>query len=139
MNGKESRARRYFLGCPFSFLSNQKKVYTCNLKLVSKRYFWNRFITIKNMAEIVQMPKMSDTMTEGVVAKWHKKIGDAVKNGEVIAKIETDKATMYYESFHSGTLLYPGATQAEPIKVNEILAIVVKQGEDISSLLGQSK
>jgi len=128
-----------FLGCPFSFLSNQKKVYTCNLKLVSKRYFWNRFITIKNMAEIVQMPKMSDTMTEGVVAKWHKKIGDAVKNGEVIAEIETDKATMDYESFHSGTVLYLGAKQGEPIKVNEILAIVGKQGEDISSLLGQSK
>lgn len=91
------------------------------------------------MAEIVRMPKMSDTMTEGVVAKWHKKIGDTVKNGEVMAEIETDKATMDYESFQSGTVLYLGAKQGEPIKVNEVLAIVGKQGEDISSLLGQTK
>lgn len=91
------------------------------------------------MAEIVRMPKMSDTMTEGVVVKWHKKIGDAVKNGEVMAEIETDKATMEYESFHSGTVLYLGVKQGEAVKVNGVLAIVGKQGEDISSLLGESK
>jgi pyruvate dehydrogenase E2 component (dihydrolipoamide acetyltransferase) len=57
------------------------------------------------MAEIIRMPKMSDTMTEGVVAKWHKKVGDSVKSGELMAEIETDKATMDYESFNTGTVL----------------------------------
>ena len=60
------------------------------------------------MAELVRMPKMSDTMTEGVVIKWHKKIGDKVKNGELVAEIETDKATMEFESFQEGVLLYIG-------------------------------
>ena len=65
------------------------------------------------MAEIVRMPKMSDTMTEGVIAKWHKKVGDTVKSGELMAEIETDKATMDYESFNSGTVLYIGAKEGE--------------------------
>ena len=60
------------------------------------------------MAEIVRMPKMSDTMTEGVVAKWHKKIGDPIKSGELVAEIETDKATMEFESYQNGILLYIG-------------------------------
>ncbi|MFN9501634.1 MAG: biotin/lipoyl-containing protein, partial [Chryseotalea sp.] len=87
------------------------------------------------MAEIIRMPKMSDTMTEGVIAKWHKKVGDTVKSGELMAEIETDKATMDYESFNEGTILYIGATEGQAVKVNEVLAIVGKKGEDYQALL----
>lgn len=88
------------------------------------------------MAEIVRMPKMSDTMTEGVIAKWHKKVGDTVKSGELMAEIETDKATMDYESFNTGTVLYLGAKEGEAVKINDVLAIVGNPGEDFGSLLG---
>jgi len=81
------------------------------------------------------MPKMSDTMTEGVIAKWHKKVGDTVKSGELMAEIETDKATMDYESFNTGTVLYLGAKEGEAVKINDVLAIVGNKGEDFSSLL----
>lgn len=91
------------------------------------------------MAEIVRMPKMSDTMTEGVIAKWHKKVGDTVKSGELMAEIETDKATMDYESFNSGTVLYLGAKEGQAIEVNAVLAIVGEKGEDYKSLLEGSK
>ena len=87
------------------------------------------------MAEIVRMPKMSDTMTEGVISKWHKKVGDAVKTGELMAEIETDKATMDYESFNAGTVLYLGAKEGEPVQINGVLAIVGNKGEDYSALL----
>lgn len=87
------------------------------------------------MAEIVRMPKMSDTMTEGVVAKWHKKVGDTVKSGELMAEIETDKATMDYESFNNGTVLYLGVQEGQAVKVNDVLAIVGNKGEDYSALL----
>src|SRR5882762_1075335 len=87
------------------------------------------------MAEIVRMPKMSDTMTEGVIAKWHKKVGDTVKSGELMAEIETDKATMDYESFNEGTILYLGADEGQAVKINDVLAIVGKKGEDYASLL----
>jgi pyruvate dehydrogenase E2 component (dihydrolipoamide acetyltransferase) len=87
------------------------------------------------MAEIVRMPKMSDTMTEGVIAKWHKKVGDTVKANELMAEIETDKATMDYESFDTGTVLYLGAKEGEAIQVNAVLAIVGNKGEDYSALL----
>jgi pyruvate dehydrogenase E2 component (dihydrolipoamide acetyltransferase) len=87
------------------------------------------------MAEIVRMPKMSDTMTEGVIAKWHKKVGDTVKSGELMAEIETDKATMDYESFNEGTVLYLGAQEGQAVKIDDVLAIVGKKGEDYSSLL----
>src|SRR6187551_1692134 len=87
------------------------------------------------MAEIVRMPKMSDTMVEGVVAKWHKKVGDTVKSGELMAEIETDKATMDYESFNTGTVLYLGAKEGEAVQLNGVLAIVGNKGEDFSSLL----
>src|SRR5580765_4049695 len=87
------------------------------------------------MAEIVRMPKMSDTMTEGVIAKWHKKVGDTVKSGELMAEIETDKATMDYESFNEGTVLYLGAKEGQAVKINDVLAIVGKKGEDYASLL----
>ncbi|MEO7991638.1 MAG: pyruvate dehydrogenase complex dihydrolipoamide acetyltransferase [Chryseolinea sp.] len=87
------------------------------------------------MAEIVRMPKMSDTMVEGVVAKWHKKVGDTVKSGELMAEIETDKATMDYESFNTGTVLYLGVPEGKAVKVNDVLAIVGNKGEDYSALL----
>jgi pyruvate dehydrogenase E2 component (dihydrolipoamide acetyltransferase) len=90
------------------------------------------------MAEIVRMPKMSDTMTEGVVAKWHKKVGDTIKSGELMAEIETDKATMDYESFNSGTVLYLGVEEGKAVAVNDILAIVGNPGEDYKSLLGSA-
>lgn len=87
------------------------------------------------MAEIVYMPKLSDTMTEGVVATWSKKVGDAVKSGEVLAEIETDKATMEFESFYDGVLLHIGVEVGQSATVNAILAIIGQAGEDISSHL----
>ena len=87
------------------------------------------------MAEIVRMPKMSDTMTEGVVAKWHKKVGDSVKSGELVAEIETDKATMEFESYQEGVLLYRGVEEGKSAPVDGILAILGKSGEDFKSLL----
>ena len=87
------------------------------------------------MAEIVRMPKMSDTMSEGVVAKWHKKVGDTIKSGELMAEIETDKATMDYESFNTGTVLYLGVEEGKAVQVNDVLAIVGNPGEDYKSLL----
>jgi pyruvate dehydrogenase E2 component (dihydrolipoamide acetyltransferase) len=87
------------------------------------------------MAEIVYMPKLSDTMTEGVVAEWTKKVGDKVASGEVLAEIETDKATMEFESFFDGVLLHIGVDKGKSAPVNSILAIIGQQGEDISALL----
>lgn len=87
------------------------------------------------MAEIVKMPKLSDTMTEGVVSKWHKKVGDKVKSGDLLAEIETDKATMDFESFQDGYLLYIGVEEGKGAAVDSILAILGKEGEDYQSLL----
>ena len=87
------------------------------------------------MAEIVRMPKLSDTMTEGVVAEWHKKIGDNVETGDLLAEIETDKATLEFESFQDGILLYIGVEKAKPAPVDSILAILGKRDEDITSIL----
>lgn len=87
------------------------------------------------MAEAVKMPKMSDTMTEGVLAKWHKKVGDSVKTGELVAEIETDKATMDFESFQEGTLLYTGPKEGEAVPVDGLIAILGKPGEDFSFLI----
>lgn len=81
------------------------------------------------------MPKMSDTMTEGVIAAWHKKVGDSVKSGELMAEVETDKATMEYESYHSGTVLYIGAKEKESIPVNGVLAIIGEKDADWKTLL----
>lgn len=86
------------------------------------------------MAEVIYMPKLSDTMTEGVVAEWHKKVGDPVKSGELIAEIETDKATMEFESFYDGVLLHIGVEKGKSAPVNALLAIIGKAGEDISNL-----
>jgi len=87
------------------------------------------------MAEIVRMPKLSDTMTEGVVAEWHKKVGDEVESGELLADIETDKATLEFESFQDGVLLYIGVEKGKSTPVDGILAILGEAGEDISGLL----
>src|SRR5215471_10642534 len=87
------------------------------------------------MAEVVRMPKMSDTMTEGVIVEWHKKVGDKVKPGDVIADIETDKAVMEFESFQDGTLLYIGADKGATVKVNDVIAVLGKEGEDYKSAL----
>ena len=91
------------------------------------------------MAQIIKMPKLSDTMEEGVVAKWHKKVGDQVEDGELLADIETDKATMEFESFQSGVLLHQGVKEGESAEVDSILAIVGEKGENIDDLLSQAK
>ncbi len=87
------------------------------------------------MATIITMPRLSDTMTEGTVATWLKKVGDTVKEGDILAEIETDKATMEFESFNSGTLLHIGIQEGETASVDSLLAIIGKEGEDISELL----
>ncbi|MEI6020308.1 MAG: 2-oxo acid dehydrogenase subunit E2 [Bacteroidota bacterium] len=87
------------------------------------------------MAEIVRMPKLSDTMTDGVIAKWHKKVGDKVKSGDLLADIETDKATMEFESFQDGVLLHIGVPEKGTVPVDSIIAILGKEGEDFASLL----
>jgi pyruvate dehydrogenase E2 component (dihydrolipoamide acetyltransferase) len=87
------------------------------------------------MAEVILMPRLSDTMTEGVIAAWHKKIGDPVKKGDLLAEIETDKATMELESYKDGTLLHIGGDKGAKIQVDQLLAIVGKPGEDVSGLL----
>lgn len=87
------------------------------------------------MAEIIYMPKLSDTMTEGVVAEWSKKVGDKVSSGEVLAEIETDKATMEFESFYDGVLLHIGVEKGKTAPVNSILAIIGQAGEDVSALI----
>lgn len=87
------------------------------------------------MAEIVRMPKLSDTMTEGVVAEWHKKVGDEVESGELLAEIETDKATMEFESFQDGVLLHIGVEKGQSAPVDSILCVLGEKGEDITDLL----
>src|ERR671913_287294 len=89
------------------------------------------------MAEIIKMPKMSDTMTEGVIASWLKKVGDTVKSGDILAEVETDKATMELENYEDGTLLYIGPKEKESVPVDGVLAIIGKKDEDISGLLSQ--
>src|SRR5580704_9258521 len=87
------------------------------------------------MAEVILMPRLSDTMTEGVIAEWHKKVGDLVKKGELLAEVETDKATMDLESYKDGTLLYTGTDKGGKVLVNDLLAIIGAPGEDISGLV----
>ena len=91
------------------------------------------------MAEIVRMPKLSDTMTEGVVAEWHKKVGDNIESGELLAEIETDKATMEFESFQEGVLLHIGVEKGQTAPVDSILAILGEKGEDVANLLKEEK
>ncbi len=87
------------------------------------------------MAEIVRMPKLSDTMVEGVVAEWHKKVGDNVETGDLLAEIETDKATMEFEAFQEGVLLHIGVGKGKAAPIDSILAILGKKGEDIKAIL----
>ena len=91
------------------------------------------------MAEIIKMPRLSDTMKTGVVSKWYKKIGDLIKEGEVISDIETDKATMEFESFQEGVLLYIGVKEGESAEVDSILAIIGDKNENIDELLNEQK
>jgi pyruvate dehydrogenase E2 component (dihydrolipoamide acetyltransferase) len=89
------------------------------------------------MAEAILMPRLSDTMTEGVIAAWHKKVGDTVKKGDLLAEVETDKATMELESYQDGVLLHIGTPNGGKLQVNDLLAIFGKAGEDISALVAQ--
>ena len=91
------------------------------------------------MAEVIRMPRMSDTMTEGVIVEWHKKVGDKVKSGDLLAEVETDKATMELESFNDGVLLYIGVEKGKAVKVEGILAVIGKAGEEFESALSAAK
>ena len=90
------------------------------------------------MAEKILMPRLSDTMTEGVIAAWHKKVGDTVKKGDLLAEVETDKATMELESYKDGTLLHIGSDKGGKLQVNDLLAIIGAPGEDVSGLLKET-
>ncbi len=90
------------------------------------------------MAEVIRMPKMSDTMEEGVIASWLKKVGDQVSSGDILAEVETDKATMELESYEDGTLLYIGIKEKEAVPVDGIIAIIGEKGEDYSALLAEN-
>lgn len=94
---------------------------------------------IASMEEVVLMPRLSDTMTEGVIASWQKNVGDTVKKGEVLADIETDKATMELESYKDGVLLYQGAKAGEKILVNDLLCIIGKEGLDVAAIVAGVK
>ena len=87
------------------------------------------------MAEVINMPRLSDTMEEGTVATWLKKVGDTVKEGDILAEIETDKATMEFESFYEGILLHIGIKEGETATVDSLLAIIGEKDEDISDLI----
>ena len=91
------------------------------------------------MAEIINMPRLSDTMEEGTVAKWFKKVGDTISEGDILAEIETDKATMEFESFNEGQLLHIGIKEGGTAPVDTMLAIIGENGEDISSILTTSE
>lgn len=96
-------------------------------------------IDISKMEEVILMPRLSDTMTEGVIASWHKKVGDQVKKGDVLADIETDKATMELESYKEGKLLYVGAKEGEKIQVNDLLAIIGGDKVDVQNIVAAAK
>ena len=91
------------------------------------------------MAEVIKMPRLSDTMEEGVVAQWLKKVGDKVSEGDILAEIETDKATMEFESFYDGTLLHIAIEEGIAANVDSMLCIIGDENEDISSLIGVEK
>ena len=97
-------------------------------------------IDISKMEEVVLMPRLSDTMTEGIIAAWHKNVGDKVKKGDILAEIETDKATMELESYKNGTLLYQGAAKGEKIQVNDLLCIIGEKGKvDVDAVVAAAK
>src|SRR5437868_5728556 len=94
-------------------------------------------LDLSKVEEVILMPRLSDTMTEGVIAAWHKKVGDQVKKGDLLAEVETDKATMELESYKNGTILHLGGGKGSKLQVNDLLAIVGKAGEDVSALVAQ--
>ena len=97
-------------------------------------------LDISKMEEVVLMPRLSDTMTEGVIAGWNKNVGDKVKKGDILAEIETDKATMELESYKNGTLLYQGAAKGEKIQVNELLCIIGDKAKvDVDAIVASAK
>lgn len=96
-------------------------------------------VDISQMEEVVLMPRLSDTMTEGVIASWQKKVGDAVKKGEILAEIETDKATMELESYKDGILLHQGAAAGEKIQVNDLLCIIGQADFDVQAVIAAAK
>ncbi|MEO1385458.1 MAG: DUF2118 domain-containing protein [Bacteroidota bacterium] len=89
------------------------------------------------MANVIEMPRLSDTMTEGVIAAWHVKVGDKVSNGDLLAEVETDKATMDVESFFDGTVLYIGVEEGNGIPVAALLAIIGDEGENVDSIVSE--
>ncbi|MGI9544652.1 MAG: biotin/lipoyl-containing protein, partial [Cyclobacteriaceae bacterium] len=91
------------------------------------------------MAEVIRMPKMSDTMEEGVIASWLVKEGDTVKSGDILAEVETDKATMELESYEDGVLLHIGVGEKEAVPVDGVIAIIGEKGENIDELLSKSE
>jgi pyruvate dehydrogenase E2 component (dihydrolipoamide acetyltransferase) len=113
--------------------SNKQQTTTDNQSAPAK-------VDISKMEEVVLMPRLSDTMTEGVIASWQKNVGDAVKKGDILAEIETDKATMELESYKTGTLLYIGAKQGEKIAVNDLLCIIGEKGKvDVDAIVNAAK
>lgn len=97
-------------------------------------------IDLKNMQEVILMPRLSDTMTEGVIAAWHKKVGDSVKKGDLLADVETDKATMELESYKDGTLLYVGAEKGDKVPVNALLCIIGDESKvDVDKIVAAAK
>src|SRR5678815_2946642 len=87
------------------------------------------------MAEAIKMPLLSDTMKEGVIAAWHKKVGDTVKSDDVLADVETDKATMEVMGYADGTLLHIGVPEGSAAKINDIIAIIGKAGTDVKAII----
>ncbi|HYJ65118.1 MAG TPA: biotin/lipoyl-containing protein, partial [Parafilimonas sp.] len=125
--------------------TEEKKQETGNSKLETKRPETSNQkpstenVDISKMEEVVLMPRLSDTMTEGVIASWQKNVGDDVNKGDILAEIETDKATMELESYKDGKLLYQGAKQGEKIAVNDLLAIIGKEGFDVNKVVAAAK
>ena len=87
------------------------------------------------MANVVHMPALSDTMEEGTLIAWHKKVGDSVESGELLAEIETDKAVMEFQSFYDGVLLYIGVEEGNAVPVDAVIAVIGEQGEDYQALI----
>jgi len=92
----------------------------------------------QEMAEVIRMPKMSDTMTEGVIVAWNKKVCDTVAPGAILAEVETDKATMELESYVKGVLLHIGIGEGDAVPVDAVIAVVGKEGEDIDAILKEA-
>ena len=90
------------------------------------------------MAEVIKMPRLSDTMTEGVLVKWHKKVGDNLKVGDILADVDTDKATMELENFDEGILLYIGVKEGETVPVDHVIAVIGEEGEDYKALVKEA-